>query len=98
MLDRRLLSAVLALLLPACADAADPLPPQPRSGGAAHMHVLGVEDVHPGEATTCADAIKNGTETDVDCGGGLCPGCAAGKACLAASDCLSAVCTKGLCR
>ena len=40
---------------------------------------------------TCADGIKNGDETDVDCGGS-CPRCATGKTCLRRDDCESAVC------
>ena len=40
----------------------------------------------------CVDGIKDGTETDVDCGGPSCPPCAAGKACKLAVDCASAVC------
>ena len=35
---------------------------------------------------TCSDAIKNGTETDVDCGGG-CPKCDVGAACGGQGDC-----------
>jgi hypothetical protein len=27
---------------------------------------------------TCSDGMKNGAETDVDCGGGACPACACG--------------------
>ena len=46
---------------------------------------------------TCTDTSKNGDETDVDCGGGTCPGCADGKKCLKGTDCLSAVCTSGVC-
>ena len=49
-------------------------------------------------APTCTDAIKNGTETDVDCGGGLCPACVPGKMCLAGSDCTSQVCMAGMCQ
>src|SRR4051812_35541842 len=30
-------------------------------------------------AATCRDGIKNGIETDVDCGGGTCPPCATGR-------------------
>ncbi len=40
------------------------------------------------DATTCMDGVKDGTETDVDCGGGTCPGCPVGKACLVTGDCL----------
>jgi hypothetical protein len=46
---------------------------------------------------TCMDAVKNATETDVDCGGG-CPGCALGMACLAHADCQSGTCQNGVCR
>jgi len=46
---------------------------------------------------TCDDAVKDGPETDVDCGGGECPKCALGKACAGAGDCASGVCTAGVC-
>jgi len=44
------------------------------------------------QAPTCTDGIKNGSETDVDCGSTSCPACAAGKACAVAKDCESQVC------
>jgi len=47
--------------------------------------------------TTCLDGVKNGTETDVDCGGPNCGGCTPGKACVFASDCQTGVCTAGTC-
>jgi hypothetical protein len=40
----------------------------------------------------CADRMKDGAETDVDCGGGACPACAIGRACAEGSDCVSGVC------
>lgn len=40
---------------------------------------------------TCTDGIKNGTETDVDCGGGTCPKCGVGRTCATPSDCQSGV-------
>jgi hypothetical protein len=43
------------------------------------------------------DLVKNGAETDVDCGGGTCPKCSAGKMCLANADCVSNWCKTGLC-
>ena len=46
---------------------------------------------------TCADKVRNGVETDVDCGGGQCPTCDGGKACNSGSDCVSTVCTEGKC-
>jgi hypothetical protein len=42
--------------------------------------------------TQCADTRQDGNETDTDCGGGLCPGCALGKACLGNADCASFAC------
>jgi alpha-tubulin suppressor-like RCC1 family protein len=41
--------------------------------------------------------VKNAAETDVDCGGGACGKCADDKACAAASDCVSGVCTANKC-
>jgi hypothetical protein len=47
-------------------------------------------------APTCSDNVKNGTESDVDCGG-ACPKCAAGKVCTKNSDCSSNSCMMGVC-
>ncbi|PKN58336.1 MAG: hypothetical protein CVU56_06150, partial [Deltaproteobacteria bacterium HGW-Deltaproteobacteria-14] len=49
----------------------------------------------PGEC--CGDGVPNGDETDVDCGGS-CSACGAGQGCAGASDCLSGVCTDGVCQ
>jgi hypothetical protein len=49
------------------------------------------------QTPTCLDTVKNGTETDADCGGSTCPKCATNKACLVANDCVSGVCTAGIC-
>ncbi len=38
------------------------------------------------------DGVKNGTETDIDCGGAGNPQCIAGKSCLAHADCQSDGC------
>lgn len=46
---------------------------------------------------TCRDRVRDGFETDVDCGG-TCQACAAGKACGVAADCQSGGCDAGLCR
>lgn len=43
------------------------------------------------------DNVKNGDETDVDCGGSA-PRCADGKACKIADDCTSGVCTGNVCK
>jgi hypothetical protein len=46
---------------------------------------------------TCTDSVRNGNETDVDCGG-TCPRCAVGKTCVARNDCASARCEAGTCQ
>lgn len=43
------------------------------------------------QVPSCTDGVKNGSEADVDCGGG-CSGCAVGKACLKGGDCASPFC------
>jgi hypothetical protein len=48
----------------------------------------------------CDDGVKDGTETDVDCGGnvaGCATRCPVGKKCLAGSDCQSGFCADGVC-
>ncbi len=52
----------------------------------------------PGASITCTDGVKNGTETDADCGGGTCPRCATGKTCATRNDCASARCAGGTCQ
>ncbi len=44
----------------------------------------------------CADGVRNGTESDVDCGG-PCADCGTGERCNNAFDCLSRVCGAGGC-
>src|SRR3569623_162654 len=49
----------------------------------------------PVGATPCAgcfDSVLNFTETDVDCGGGVCNACAVGQRCSANIDCISNAC------
>lgn len=55
-----------------------------------------VVDVAPDAAPACDDGIKNGTESDVDCGGSCTP-CADTKACGAGPDCMNGICTAGSC-
>jgi hypothetical protein len=45
----------------------------------------------------CGDRQQNGTETDVDCGGGACGPCAGGQRCAVGADCVSTLCQGGLC-
>ncbi len=41
----------------------------------------------------CTDGVKNGSETDKDCGGPNCPKCGDGKVCAGATDCTNGVCS-----
>ncbi|MBW2454894.1 MAG: hypothetical protein JRI68_10300 [Deltaproteobacteria bacterium] len=43
----------------------------------------------------CSNDTQDGSETDVDCGGGDCPPCANGLECLVYSDCQSRFCDTG---
>jgi hypothetical protein len=45
-----------------------------------------------------ANGVKDGDETDIDCGGTKAPACPDLKACLVAQDCTSSVCKAGICQ
>src|SRR5512143_1749612 len=45
----------------------------------------------------CTDQIRNGHETDVDCGGTCPAACALGRSCDGGGDCESGTCTGGRC-
>ena len=47
---------------------------------------------------TCSDGVKNGTETDVDCGGSCSTKCGTGKVCSVSTDCQSLNCLGGICQ
>lgn len=47
---------------------------------------------------TCVDALWNGMETDVDCGGGACVPCSSGHSCIVGADCQTGVCVAGICQ
>ena len=49
-------------------------------------------------APSCTDGIRNGSESDVDCGGSCATKCGPGRSCFVASDCTSNVCTGGICQ
>ncbi len=51
----------------------------------------------PDVADSCFDSIRNGSESDVDCGG-ACPGCPTGGNCRLNGDCASGVCIAGMCQ
>ncbi len=48
------------------------------------------------EPYTCNNGIKDGTESDVDCGGS-CPACDNGENCNVSGDCSSDLCINGVC-
>jgi len=50
-----------------------------------------------GPPTTCASGVQDGSETDVDCGGGACPACADGQTCVIDADCQGGACSHGRC-
>ena len=52
-----------------------------------------------GQTINCNDGIKNGSETDVDCGGaaGCSVKCALGKTCTSGFNCTSNQCADGVC-
>jgi len=49
------------------------------------------------QAPSCSDGVKNGTETDVDCGGSCPTPCPLGKGCLQGSDCATLYCGGTVC-
>jgi hypothetical protein len=46
---------------------------------------------------SCNDEVKNGDESDIDCGGNLCGACDVGLTCAYNSDCQSDLCEGGIC-
>jgi hypothetical protein len=48
------------------------------------------------QAPSCGDGVKNGNETDIDCGGSTCPPCPTGNHCALPADCQSGVCSPSI--
>lgn len=72
------------------------------SGGDGDSNNQDATDAHESKddaeaEASCDDGLKNGDETDVDCGGAVCAPCDLGQECAEPSDCESAVCEEGLC-
>jgi hypothetical protein len=53
-----------------------------------------VSDSRPDAPRSCANGSKDGTETDVDCGGGECPRCDVEKTCRGDDDCVTSFCNR----
>ncbi len=49
-------------------------------------------------AYACSDRVRDGDESDVDCGGSCTVKCQNGKSCVASSDCKGAYCVNSICR
>jgi len=45
----------------------------------------------------CADGVRNGDETDIDCGGPTCGPCSVGSRCVTDEDCMTESCTDSVC-
>jgi hypothetical protein len=58
----------------------------------------GVGDACDVAVTSCSDRLRNGAETDVDCGGPDCLRCRKNQRCAVARDCASGTCRNGRCR
>ncbi len=56
----------------------------------------GMCPARPPVGNHCQDRVRDGDETDVDCGGS-CLACAASRACAASDDCQSGTCSAGAC-
>ena len=93
-----------------CLDSADCTPPETCNAAsqcscetaetcASLQLSCGNADDGCGGTLRCDNAIQDGDETDVDCGGGggCLTKCANGEACLVASDCTSNFCVDGVC-
>jgi hypothetical protein len=50
------------------------------------------------QPASCTDAVKNGGETAIDCGGGGCPACPTGSGCFLNTDCATGGCSGGICQ
>lgn len=65
-----------------------------------HVHLSPCESgscMETAPADTCQDRVKDGDESDVDCGGS-CRTCKSGEQCSGAADCESGACDGGACR
>jgi hypothetical protein len=90
------------LVLPACVLATSGTGHEGGSGTTATTTSSGGTSTGTGgqaveSSPTCFDGLRNGGESDVDCGGDACAPCAEGKSCLASADCRSGACSGGVC-
>ncbi len=91
--------AALGILVSGPGCGADDAPAgAPNGGPGASGNGGGGSAGEPGAGgPTCVDGVLNGSETGKDCGGQVCPACAAGLTCAAKTDCASGLCLAGRC-
>jgi hypothetical protein len=86
----------MVVAIVACSDSSDG--PRRRAKVAAHNEDAGTPEPDAvSSGPSCANGVRDGDETDTDCGGAICPACALGRACAAAGDCVSRACTNAKC-
>ena len=87
-------SSLLGLLLRSDVTFAD----EPYLSFAFRVHLARMASTAP-PTEPCADRVRDGDETDVDCGGtaAACPRCAGGAECVVPSDCQTGGCANGRC-
>ena len=71
--------------------------PMSSLGFAAHLVPCPAGGCAAPPSNTCFDRLRDGNETDVDCGGS-CGRCAPGAACAVGADCQLGACDSGACR
>lgn len=84
----------LLVVLVGCSSDPAPVIVTPTSDGG--MTVVVTPDAAAGPWTS--NNLKDGNESDVDCGGGSAPPCAEMKACYVATDCSTGVCSGKVCQ
>ncbi len=74
--------------------------------GFVHVGVEECDDANPNDVDTCtnsckkascSDGVRNGFETDLDCGGVYCDGCVLGEKCSGNLDCGNGICKGSVC-
>ncbi len=109
--DRLRLAALLAIAMGGCypddllasreagaitssvSDANDGAPQTPEASDTADA---GCGSLVPSHPSSCYDLKRDGSETDIDCGGGECQPCTVGD-CVSDSDCLLGSCSANVC-
>lgn len=95
---RRLLSSALPLVplvvVPACFN---PEPAPIDDGTDTEGPDLTTTGGDETAGVSCGNGVRDGDETDVDCGGPTCDACGTGQGCVEASDCASMTCDAGAC-